>query len=176
MELLLLGIISKKVIVKATNLALEEFYLCEALEEKTGLRTQIRNDAKCAALAEKKYGALKEYDDCIFLAIGTGIGGAAFLDGKLLQPDRNEGFEFGHMVIQSGGRPCSCGKKGCFETYASIRALKQRVTNILGINSDISGQYLRENLLILDNKEVQEEIDNFLKYLKIGLRKFNRYF
>ena len=163
------GIISKKTIVKATNLALEEFCLCEAIEEATGINTQIRNDAKCAALAEKKYGVLKDYKDCVFVGIGTGIGGAVFLNDKLLEPDRNEGFEIGHMVIEANGRPCSCGKKGCFETYASIRALKQRVTSILGVSSDISGQYLRENLLILDDKRVQEEVESFLNYLRIGL-------
>lgn len=170
------GIISKKVIVKATNLSLEEFCLCEALEEATGINTQIRNDAKCSALAEKKYGALKDYKDAVFVGIGTGIGGAVFLDDRLLEPDRNEGFEIGHMVIEKGGRPCSCGKNGCFETYCSIRALKQRVTSILGISSDISGQYLRENLLILDDKRIQDEIESFLNYLRIGLREFNRYF
>ncbi len=163
------GIIAKKTIVKATNLSLEEFCLCEAIEEETGINTQIRNDAKCAALAEKKYGSLKNYEDAVFVGIGTGIGGAVFLNGQLLEPDRNEGFEIGHMIIEADGRPCSCGKRGCFETYASIRALKQRVTNILGISSDISGQYLRENLLILDNKEVQDEVESFLNYLKIGL-------
>ena len=163
------GIISKKTIVKATNLSLEEFCLCEALEEALGINTQIRNDAKCAALAEKKYGSLKNYEDAVFVGIGTGIGGAVFLNGQLLEPDRNEGFEIGHMIIEANGRPCSCGKRGCFETYASIRSLKQRVTNILGISSDISGQYLRENLLILDNKEVQDEVESFLNYLKIGL-------
>ena len=163
------GIISKKTIVKATNLSLEEFCLCEALEEALGINTQIRNDAKCAALAEKKYGSLKNYEDAVFVGIGTGIGGAVFLNGQLLEPDRNEGFEIAHMIIEANGRPCSCGKRGCFETYASIRALKQRVTNILGISSDISGQYLRENLLILDNKEVQDEVESFLNYLKIGL-------
>lgn len=163
------GIISKKTIVKATNLALEEFCLCEAIEEATGINTQIRNDAKCAALAEKKYGVLKDYKDCVFVGIGTGIGGAVFLNDKLLEPDRNEGFEIGHMVIEANGRPCSCGKKGCFETYVSIRALKQRVTSILGVSSDISGQYLRENLLILDDERVQEEVESFLNYLRIGL-------
>ena len=167
------GIISKKTIVKATNLSLEEFCLCEAIEERIGINTQIRNDAKCAGLAEKKYGSLKNYKDAVFVGIGTGIGGAVFLDNKLLEPDKNEGFEIGHMIIEANGRLCSCGKRGCFETYASIRALKQRVTDILGINADISGQYLRENLLILDNKEVQEEVESFLNYLRIGLRKFD---
>ena len=76
---------------------------------------QIKNDAKCAALAEKNYGSMKKYDDCIFLCLGTGIGGAAFLKGELLEPKRFSGFEFGHMIINKNGKECSCGKKGCFE-------------------------------------------------------------
>lgn len=163
------GIISGKTIVKASNLSLEEFCLCGEIEEKLGIKTQMKNDAKCAAIAEKKFGSLKNYKDAVYVGIGTGIGGAAFLNGKLLEPNKNEGFEFGHIVIEANGRQCSCGKKGCFETYCSIKALKQRVTKILGIDSNISGQYLRENLLILDNPEVQAEVESFLNYLKIGL-------
>ena len=163
------GIISDRAIVKSKNLGLENFLLCDEIEKSTEIQTKIRNDAKCAALAEKKYGSLKQYSDAVFVCIGTGIGGAAFLDGKLLEPKRYEGFEIGHMIIETNGRLCSCGKKGCFEAYASIKALKQRVTKILGERSDITGQYLREELLIKDNKEVQEEVESFLNYLKIGL-------
>lgn len=163
------GLISNDSIVKASNLSLMNFCICEELEERLGLKVKIRNDAKCSALAEKEYGALKNYDDALFICIGTGIGGAAFLNGKLLEPRGFSGFEFGHMVIEKNGRQCSCGKKGCFETYASIRALKKRVTTILGEKGDISGQYLRENLLIVNNPEVQAEVENFLNYLKIGI-------
>lgn len=130
---------------------------------------KIRNDAKCSALAEKMYGSLKNYSDALFICIGTGIGGAAFMNDKLLEPSGFSGFEFGHMIIEKDGRECSCGKKGCFETYASIKALKQRVTAILGEKPDISGQYLREHLLIKDNPLVQLEVESFLNYLKIGI-------
>ena len=163
------GLIANNTIVKATNLGLMDFNICEILNEKFNVPVKVRNDAKCAALAEKKYGSLKEYDDALFLCIGTGIGGAAFITGRLLEPDGYAGFEFGHMVIEKNGRQCTCGKRGCFETYASIRALKKEVTSLLGVSSDISGQYLRENLLIIDNEAVQEKIENFVDYLKIGL-------
>jgi glucokinase len=73
------------------------------------------------------------------------------------------------MIIQKDGRMCSCGKKGCFETYASIKALKTRVTAILGEKEDVSGKYLREELLVKDNSLVQLEVESFLGYLKIGL-------
>ena len=70
--------------ITSGNLNIKEFNLQSKLEEKYNKKIKIRNDGKCAALAEKKYGALKEYDDCIFVNIGTGLGGAAFMGGKLL--------------------------------------------------------------------------------------------
>ena len=130
---------------------------------------QIKNDAKCAALAEKNYGSMRKYDDCVFLCIGTGIGGAAFLNGELLEPKRFSGFEFGHMIINKNGKKCSCGKKGCFETYSSIRAFKQNVAEVLGIENDFSGQYLRENLLDLNNVKIRKVVDEFVENLVIGI-------
>lgn len=163
------GIISNGTIIKAENLNLKNFNLAEKIYEKYNIPVIIRNDAKAAALAEKRIGAMKEFDDCIFLTIGTGIGGAAFLGGELLEPKRNSGFEFGHMTVEKDGKLCKCGKKGCFEQYASIRALKMKVTEDLNIDSNISGQYLRENLLIKDDEKVKEDIENFLEYLKTGI-------
>lgn len=164
------GIISKNEIVKATNLGIYHFYLPQIIEEKLGIQTQIRNDAKCAGLAEVKYGSLKDYDDSLFICLGTGIGGAAFLNKKLLEPSRFAGFEFGHMIIEKNGRLCSCGKKGCFETYSSIRVLKKQVCNVLKIKDDISGQELRRILSEnSDNKKVQREVDEFLNSMQVGL-------
>lgn len=152
------------------NLGLKNFDLQTKLIEKYKLPVKIRNDGKCAALAEKKYGAMKNYDDCVFINIGTGIGGAAFIDGKLLEPKRFSGFEFGHITLVKDGLECTCGKKGCFERYASIKALKTRITNTLGIDgTDISGQYLREELMVKYHDEVQDDINEFIDYLRIGV-------
>ena len=163
------GLISGKTLVKSSNLGIENFEISKILEEKFAKEVKLRNDAKCSALAEKEYGTLKNYNDCIFICIGTGIGGAAFMSGKMLEPSKFSGFEFGHMVIEKGGRQCSCGKKGCFETYASIKALKEKVVNILDERDDVSGKYLREELLIKDNEGVRKEIESFLEYLKVGV-------
>ena len=152
------------------NLGLKNFDLQTKLIEKYNLPVKIRNDGKCAALAEKKYGAMKNYDDCVFINIGTGIGGAAFIDGKLLEPKRFSGFEFGHITLVKDGLECTCGKKGCFERYASIKALKNRITNTLGIDgTDISGQYLREELMVKYHDEVQDDMNEFIDYLRIGV-------
>ena len=155
-------------------MGIKDFNFKGKLEENFDLPINIRNDAKCAAMAEKVYGAMKKYDDCVFLTLGTGIGGAVFLGGKLLEPKRYSGFEIGHMVINKGGRLCSCGKRGCFEAYASIKALKTKVTETLDIDSDISGQHLREVILRQEvfekkNEAVINDLEVFLEYLSTGI-------
>ncbi len=163
------GTISNNKIVQATNLGLENFDIISELQKYINLPMQIKNDSKCAALAEKHYGNMRDYDDCVFICIGTGIGGAAFLNGEMLVPKRFSGFEFGHMVINKGGRQCSCGKRGCFETYASIRAFRNKVAEVLDIDNDFSGQYLREKLLDFNNQKVKEVVEQFIEDLSIGI-------
>lgn len=163
------GTISNNKIQQATNLGLKDFDLISKLQKYINLPMQIKNDAKCAALAEKNYGSMKKYNDCIFLCLGTGIGGAAFLKGELLEPKRFSGFEFGHMIINKNGKKCSCGKNGCFETYSSIRAFKKNIADALGIADDFSGQYLRENLLDLNNIEIKKVVEEFVENLCIGI-------
>lgn len=168
------GTISNGKIVKAGNLGIYNFDLIGDLKKYFSNKIILRNDAKCAAMAEKTYGAMKEYEDCVFLTIGTGIGGAVFINGKLLEPKRYSGFEIGHMILNKGGRLCTCGKRGCFETYASIKSLKMKVTETLDIDSDISGQHLREVILKQEifqknNEAVKQDLEIFLEYLQTGI-------
>lgn len=156
--------------VTAWNLGLKEYDLQTRLEEKYDKPITVRNDGKCAALVEKKYGAMQSYDDCVFVNIGTGVGGAAFLNGKLLEPKKNSGFEFGHMTLVKDGITCTCGKKGCFERYCSIKSLKNRIAKTLNIEStDFSGQYMREELMVKHKDEVKDDVDEFVHYLRIGI-------
>ncbi len=156
--------------ITSWNLGLKKFDLRTALEEKYNKKVTVRNDGKCAALAEKEFGILKDYDDCVFVNIGTGIGGAAFIGGKLLEPKRYSGFEFGHMTIVRDGIECTCGKKGCFERYASIKSLKQRVTKRLNIDgTDMSGQFMREVIMVQNEEALKEDVDDFVECLRIGI-------
>ena len=134
----------------------------------------IRNDAKCAAIAENTYGVLKGYDRSIFLTLGTGIGGAAFIEGKLLTAGNRPGYEFGHMVIQKDGIECTCGRKGCFERYASMKVFKNNLRNVLGVDDTTRGEELLK--IIRDSKpgdkdyeEIQNTIDDFIDNLSLGL-------
>ena len=163
------GTISNNIIKQATNLGLEDFDLISELQKYINVPMQIKNDSKCAALAEKHFGAMKDYDDSIFLCLGTGIGGAAFINGKMLEPKRFSGFEFGHMVINKGGRQCTCGKRGCFETYASIRAFRNKIAEVLDIDNDFSGEYLRDHLLNFEDNRIEEVVEQFIEDLSIGI-------
>ena len=163
------GTIKNNIIVKSPNLGIINFDIISELQKTINLPMQIRNDSKCAAIAEKYYGSLKNADDCVFLCLGTGIGAAVFMGGKLLEPKRYAGFEIGHIVIEKDGKPCNCGKNGCFETYASIRALKRNIAEALEIENDFSGKYLSEILSDFNNEKISKVIDEYLDYLKIGL-------
>lgn len=144
------GTITNGTIYKAGNLKLKNFPLQDMLQEKfPNIEISIRNDAKCAGTAEMKIGSLKGFKDTIFLSLGTGIGGAVFLNGKLLEASKFPGFEMGHMVIEKNGKNCSCGKKGCFETYCSMRTLKETIREEYNLGKDI---HSRELLKILGNR------------------------
>lgn len=102
------------VIVKAENLKIYNFPIIERLQRYFSAPIKLSNDAKCAGLCEKKYGALKGYDDAIFMCLGTGIGGAVFMNGEMLKPKRYLGMELGHMTIKKDGQECTCGRKRMF--------------------------------------------------------------
>lgn len=78
------GTVNKDKIVKSVNLNIYNYEIVKKLEKKLKIPITIRNDAKCAALAENTYGCLKKYKRSVFITIGTGIGGAVIIDNKLL--------------------------------------------------------------------------------------------
>ena len=163
------GTVSKNKIVKAVNLGLSDYDLAGNLEKKLKIKVRLKNDAKCAALAEQKYGELANYDDSIFLCIGTGVGTAVIHDGIMLEPDDVPGFEFSHTIIQKDGELCNCGKKGCFETYASLKRFKQKISDRFGLNT-LSGKVIREFIYQNpDNEDLNNMIKEYIEYLSIGI-------
>ncbi len=97
--------------------------LAGTVADITGKPVYLTNDANAAALGEAKFGVGSNYKDCILITLGTGVGGGIVLGGKLFEGFRSAGGEVGHMVIEMGGRPCGCGRMGCFEQYSSATAL-----------------------------------------------------
>ena len=162
------GTVSDTEIIKAENLHIRNFDIVSEINKYFNIPIQLRNDAKCAAVAEKMYGSLEKYEDAVFLTIGTGIGGAVFMGDKLLKPKQYEGFEIGHMIIKKGGIKCKCGNLGCFERYASIRVLKEKISKLY--KKDISSIELKEILLNMSkNEKVQRIVEEYIDNLSIGL-------
>lgn len=163
------GTVSDTHIIKADNLHIKNFNIVSEINKYFNIPIILRNDAKCAAIAEKEYGSLKKYDDALFLTIGTGIGGAVYLGGKLLKPKKYEGFEIGHMVIQKNGLECNCGRKGCFEKYASMKAFKYMVQQEFE-KKDLRGEEIKE--LLEDNKNserTKKVVEKYIGYLSTGI-------
>lgn len=164
-------------ITTLVNLGIQELDITEIIQKISNLPVQIRNDAKCAGLAEKTYGVIKNYEDSVFLCLGTGIGGAVFMENKLLTPKRHSGFELGHMTIQKNGELCKCGKRGCFETYCSMKRLKEALIQILEIPENTKAQELYEILKERQNEEkVSQKINNYIEDLVIGLSNITNIF
>lgn len=111
------------VVLHTPNISLNGYSLGEALSSRLGIPVALGNDADCAALGEFYFGSGKNYSSVIFMTLGTGLGGGIIIDGKLLQGQTGAAGEIGHMVICHGGIQCGCGRKGCFEQYASATAL-----------------------------------------------------
>ncbi|MFB4284211.1 ROK family protein [Nonomuraea sp. MTCD27] len=99
----------------------------DELESRTGVRVRLVNDARAFALAELTLGAAKGHDDVLFVTMGTGIGGALALGGRILRAGGDRVGELGHMICRPGGALCGCGARGCLEAVAGGAALVARV-------------------------------------------------
>jgi glucokinase len=107
--------------------------LSNLVAEQLGRSTiAIDNDANCAAVAEHHFGAARGVDHAIMLTLGTGIGGAAIVNGVLLRGANGFAGEFGHMLVDRFGPPCPCGATGCFERFASGAGLRHLASEALG--------------------------------------------
>lgn len=110
-------------VVFAGNLNIKDFLLADEVAKKTGLPVKLTNDANAAAFGEAKFGAGKQYEDSVLVTLGTGVGGGIVIGGRLFEGGNSAGTEIGHTVIVENGLQCTCGRRGCFERYASARAL-----------------------------------------------------
>lgn len=111
------------IVLYSNNLGFNNVNLGEMLKQRLDKDIYVENDANAAAYGEYLAGAGKGYDNVVVITLGTGVGGGIIIDGKIYTGFNFCGAEIGHTVIEYNGRPCSCGRKGCFEAYASATAL-----------------------------------------------------
>ena len=168
------GTVNKTEVIKSVNLGLKNYKIVDVLNKKINIPIKIKNDAKSAAIAESKFGSLKGYNRVLFLTLGTGIGGAVIINNKLLDTGDLPGCEIGHMVIEKDGLECNCGRKGCFEKYASMKAFKNNLRKTLGYDENFSG---KELLALIKNTKkenknyniINKMKDEYIEYLAIGI-------
>ncbi|WP_300018676.1 ROK family protein [Pseudonocardia sp.] len=115
----------------APHLSWRDAPVAERIAERTGLPVVVEHDANAAALAERHHGAAAGPSTVVFLALGTGIGSALLLDGELYRGAHGVAPELGHLRVVPGGRPCPCGKAGCWERYCSGTALATTAVELL---------------------------------------------
>lgn len=140
--------------------------LVEKLEDRYKIPAVLENDVNCAALGEKWLGAGKNSENFVCLTIGTGIGGGIILNGDIFRGDTYVAGEFGHIQIVKSGEECLCGKKGCYERYASATALVKMVKEKTG--KTLNGKEIFE-LEKSGDKEIKEIVDRWIDYFTDGL-------
>ena len=123
-------------VVCAFNLNLIHYDLRGAIKARTGYEIRLGNDANVAALAEATVGAGKGAHSTVVITLGTGVGCGVVLEGKMLTGYTGAASELGHMVIAEDGAKCTCGRRGCFEAYASATALIRMTRDAMAENPD----------------------------------------
>ncbi|MFP4456650.1 MAG: ROK family protein [Clostridia bacterium] len=114
----------------SSNLPFRDINLKEYFEYILKREVTIENDANCAALGEFLFGDYKDKNDIILVTIGTGIGGGIIINKKIYSSQSGYAGEIGHHVIVANGRLCSCGNRGCLESYASMASLEKRANEL----------------------------------------------
>ena len=118
---------SEGVLIRCANLPkFVDVPINKILKEKLGKPVVLENDANSACFGEFVAGAGKDIKNMVFFTLGTGIGGGIISDGKLLRGSGGNAAELGHTIVQTNGRLCTCGQRGCAEAYASASTTAKR--------------------------------------------------
>ncbi|MDO8361838.1 MAG: ROK family protein [Actinomycetota bacterium] len=177
------GLVTRHGVLRAApNLVdINNFEVSALLGSRLGLTVEVDNDATCAAAAEWKVGAARGADDFVMVTLGTGIGGGIVAGGVLIRGANGFTGEIGHMIVDPGGPPCPCGRRGCWERYASGSGLGRlareaadagrlrRVVELAG--GDVEG--VRGEAVQVAAREgdvdALELVDEFCRWVALGL-------
>lgn len=105
--------------------------VADRLSDQLGMPVVLEHDANAALLAEYRFGAARGAGVAVLIAIGTGIGGSLLIDGRSYRGAHGVAPELGHLCLVPGGRPCPCGKAGCWERYCSGTGLATTAVELL---------------------------------------------
>jgi glucokinase len=172
------------IIIETPNLPFKNFPLKSAVENATGIKTFIDNDANAAALGEFLFGAGKGVENLIYITVSTGIGGGIIINKKLYRGKTGNAGELGHMTVEPHGPRCNCGNYGCLEVMASGTA----IARVAGERLQRFEKYYGEKSLLLSYENISskevfecasrgdklalEVVDYTSNYLGIGIASF----
>lgn len=168
-------------IIFAPNLNCKNLNLKNILEKKYNIPVFVDNDVNVATIGEMKFGSAKGCDNCVCVFVGTGVGAALVINGKIFDGISGTAGELGHTVIEVNGRKCNCGKNGCLEAYASRTAIEKRIkeeidngqnsviSQLLENKSDKIRSSVLKTALELEDKLTFSVIDESAKYLACAL-------
>lgn len=175
-------------VIYSNNIGWENVPFVKELQKYIPLPVYINNNANCIALGEMVRKAGGKYANAVLLTIGNGIGGSIILDGEIFEGRMAGGSELGHMSIQMDGPVCTCGRRGCLETYASIPALLKDAKETMRRNKDSilwelcsgDGGKLTEDMIVYAAKEkdkaAEEVVYRYIRSLCTGITNITNIF
>jgi len=127
-------------IENASNLNFKGVVNLKALfKAYTDVPIVVSNDANAAAFGELVYGGARGMKNFVMFTLGTGVGSGIVIDGKLVLGKTGGAGELGHVIMLPGGRKCSCGRKGCLETYTSATGIRLTALEMMEQDPDYDG-------------------------------------
>lgn len=165
----------------SNNLRFDKVPAKQMLEELTGKPCFFANDASCAALGELYAGAGKGCKNLIAITLGTGVGSGIVIDGKVFRGANSVGGEIGHTVINVNGAECTCGRKGCWESYASATALiaqtkqamkenpESKMWNCAGNDIESVNGRTAFDAMRMGDEAAKAVVDKYIYYVAVGI-------
>ena len=175
------GTVDGGVVRYSNNLNWHDFAMADYLQGKTGLPVRLANDANAAALGEALAGCAKGAESAVIVTLGTGVGGGVVLNGKLLTGYTGAASEPGHTVIcDTPNAPlCTCGRRGCFEAYASATALIRMTRQAMDAHPESALHTVATNGTVngrtafdaaeLGDATAKQVVDDYIHYLAVGI-------
>ncbi len=177
------GLVTRTGVLRASpNLVdIHNFQVGELLSARLGTTVHVDNDGTCAAAAEWKAGAARGLSDFVMVTLGTGIGGGVIAGGALIRGANGFTGEIGHMVVDPDGPPCPCGRRGCWERYASgsglgrlarEAAIGKRLGRVLALAGGDAGRVRGEDVQAAAREgddDALQVVDLFGRWVALGL-------
>lgn len=167
-------------VVYSNNLDWRDYPLRDIMQDKTWLPVYLGNDANVAALGEVVAGSAKDAQSAVVMTLGTGVGAGVIIEGRIVTGYNSAASEFGHMVIVKDGELCTCGRKGCLESYAAAPGLIRDTKRAMLANPESKMWQVSPDIEKVDGRTsfdakdmgdaaAVKVVDDYISYLACGI-------